>query len=70
VFKSRPRRRIRELVLDGLFVAWVAQVLATGQLLPPQLTALLRDDAPIVAVAEELEAPQKLEEAPQLLPET
>lgn len=68
--KITPRRRPRDLILDIVFVAWAAQFLVSGQLLPSALRDLIRHEPSGAAVADDLPAPRQLDEAPVTLPET
>lgn len=67
--KLLARRRLRDLVLDALFVAWLLSVLATGRVLPAQLTHLLRPEPPVAAVSEQIE-PSQQEDVVPTQPET
>ena len=51
------RRRVLNLALDALFVAWVAQILITGDLVPSRLAELLNPQSPVAVVIEPGERP-------------
>jgi hypothetical protein len=56
------KRRPLDLVLDAVFALWVVHLLFTGHVLPPALTALLRNETPIVAVTEPEPVPSQADE--------
>jgi hypothetical protein len=70
------RRRPRQLLLDGLFVAMMVHFLVTGYVVPQALVELFRDQPQVVVSVEPELVPETLpEEAPiiddgDLLPET
>jgi hypothetical protein len=63
--RTRVRRRLHQLVLDGLFIALMAHFFVTGSLVPSALVGLFRDQPQVAVVTEPAIAP---EQAPQILP--
>ena len=54
------RRRLADLALNALFLAWTLHIVVTGSLIPAPLDDLLHPDHPVAAVSEPIEAPSAL----------
>jgi hypothetical protein len=64
-----PRRRIRDLVLDVLFIAWMVSFLATGRVLPQPITDLLHPQPHVAAVSDQPSIPSGPDDAGIVEPE-
>jgi hypothetical protein len=49
MLKFQMNRRLTQVALDALFVAWVLHVLVTGHVIPERLADLFSDQPPAVA---------------------
>jgi hypothetical protein len=49
MLKFQMNRRLTQVALDVLFVAWVLHVLVTGHVIPERLADLFSDQPPAVA---------------------